>query len=297
MTGSDFSLNRHRVAELLGFGGVEKNTFDAHLSPDVLFATMCPLAILHMNLSRWADDLLLWSTSEFGMIDVPDRFCSTSSIMMQKKNFSAPQWIKGAAADTVGGLMTSLMVDKSPTGFSVLEHHSTKAAITQSFENLLRDIGWLVEIMPELQVNRELMRERAGACWAQATDVAGMLVREKDLPWRTAHQIVGILVRLSYERGLGPDQATPELLDEASEAYMGEPIGLSKDKMLAALDPVAAVNRRTLYGGPAPTEVRERLLEYEDSLTDDRALVDQAQRRIEEGLAKLQRAIDDLLHS
>lgn len=296
MTGSDFPLNRHTVAEYLGFHGVEKNTFDAILSLDYLFSTMCVLAVLYMNLSRWADDLMLWITSEFGFVDIPDRFCGTSSIMMQKKNFSVPLWIKGAAAETVGDTMMAMMVDKGPTGFPIVEHNATYRALTQSFCNLLRSFDWLIEVMPTLQINKEIMAESAGAHWAQASDVAGMLVREKDLPWRTAHQIVGIVIRLSYERGLKPKETTPELLDEASIAYMGEPLGISEEFLEEALDPVASVYRRTLYGGPAPSEAMKRLGEYEDCLTKDRQLLETARTGVERGLANLEQSIDNLLY-
>jgi argininosuccinate lyase len=295
MTGADFALNRERVAEFLGFAGVERNTIDAILAYDSLFEAASALAILYMNLARWADDFMLWSTSEFGMIDVPDRYCGTSSIMMQKKNVYLTQWIKGAASDAVGGLMTTLMVDKAPTGLPIIEHQYSRDAVTRTFDNLKRDLGLLAEMLPDLQVNEALMLERAGAYWAQATDVAGMLVREYDLAWRTAHQIVGILVRLSYERGIPPKEVTPELLDEASVLYMGKPIGVTAEQLASALDPAACVERRTLYGGPAPSAVKARLPEYEEALSGDERVVSEAQAQVQRGLAKLEQAIDALI--
>lgn len=295
LTGSDFPLNRHRVAELLGFTSVEKNTFDAILSHDNLFETMSALAILHMNLARWSDDLMLFSTSEFNLIDFPDRFCGTSSIMMQKKNAYAPQETKGAAAETVGGLVTAFLVEKDPTAVPILDREYTRQAIMRSFEKLTRDLGWMIEFMPALKINKELMRERAGAYWAQATDVAGALVRDKGLPWRTAHQIVGILVRYTNERGIKPADVTPELLDEAAIEYMGQPVGLSVEVLRDALDPTAFVNRRTLYGGPAPREAGQRLSEYEAALSEDSRKLVAAREQVKRGAMALEQAIDRLL--
>ena len=91
--------------------------------------------------------------------------------------------------------------------------------------------------MPALEVKRDRMREMAGAHWAQATDVAGALVRERRLPWRTAHQIVGILVRFTEARGIRPRDVTPELVDEASVEYMGEKVGLSGEALSRAAGP------------------------------------------------------------
>ena len=295
LTGSDFPLNRHRVAELLGFYPPEKNTFDAILSHDNLFETMSSLAILHMNMARWSDDLMLYNSQEFSMIDFPDRFCGTSSIMMQKKNAYAPQEIKGAASETVGGLMTAFVVEKDPTAVPILDREVTRQAFTRSFEKILRDLGWMIEFMPVLILDKARMRERAGAFWAQATDVAGALVREKNLPWRTAHQIIGIVVRYAYERKIKPFDVTTKLIDEAAIEYFGKPVGLSEQALRDALDPVACVNRRTLYGGPAPREVEQRLSEYENALTEDRRRFGAAKEHVQRGAEALERAIERLL--
>jgi argininosuccinate lyase len=294
LTGSDFPLNRHRVAELLGFSAVEKNTFDAILSHDNLFETATTLAILHMNLARWSEDLMLFNTSEFGMLDFPDRFCGTSSFMMLKKNAYAPQYIKGAAAESVGGMITAFVVEKDPTSIPILDRASSREAINRSLGKVVRDIDWMTEFMPLLDVRKDLMLERSGMYWAQAADLAGALVREKGMNWRSAHQIVGILVRLTEDRGIAPLEVTPELLDEAAILYMGEPVHLGAAELAASLDPTACVNRRTLYGGPAPAEVKQRLGEYREALEQDSRRVAAARQSVEDGKQLLARAVDEL---
>jgi argininosuccinate lyase len=229
------------------------------------------------------------------MVDFPDRFCGTSSIMMQKKNAYAPQYVKGAAARTVGGLMTAFVVEKDPTSVPILDRMVTDQAIVDSFDALERDIGWMNEFMPVLKLDTERMRTRAGEFWCQATEVAGALVRDKNMNWRSAHQIVGILVRFCEERGIQPMDVTPQLLDEAAIDYLGEPVALSAASLATALDPVAAVQRRTLYGGPAPSEVRERLSEYRSALANDEEKLRAAQAQVQAGLARLEHAIDALV--
>ena len=295
MTGSNFPINRHRTAELLGFDGVIKNTFDAILSHDAAMDTFYAVATMNLNLSKWAADLNFWFTSEAGYIDIPDRFCGTSSIMMQKKNPYALEETRGAVADSMGGLVTAFAVQKAATGDPISDFRYMYDALFRSCDLALRSLRWFADLLPAMQVNKDRMRDMAGSYWAQATDVAGALVREKGLPWRTAHQIVGILVRFSYERGLKPREVTSELLDEAAVAYQGEPLGLPSDILQEALDPVAFVNGRTLYGGPAPEECHRRIPEYRAQLQGDQDTVAAKEQRLKQGLEKQEKAIDALL--
>ncbi len=294
MTGSDFPLNRWRTAELLGFDRPLENTHDAILSHDVLIEVMAVLAILSANLGRWAEDIVLWVTSEFRLIDIPDRFCNTSSIMPQKKNPTAMGAVKGAFASAVSSLNMVFMAEKDPTGFPVSISYEEDAQV-KTFDDSLRDLRCFKDLIPSMKVNKELMRERAGAFWAQATDVAGALVREKGLPWRTAHQIVGILVRLSYERGLKPQEVDTKLLDEAAIQYMNKPVGLSAESLKKSLDPAEFVKGRTLYGGPAPEEVLRRISDFQEKLKRDREKVTAWQNKLKEAARKMERAIDTLI--
>ncbi|GIX48997.1 MAG: argininosuccinate lyase [Candidatus Tectimicrobiota bacterium] len=295
MTGSNFPLNRHRTAELLGFDGVIKNTFDAILNQDVALDSFLAVASVNLNLSKWAADLNFWFTAEAGYIDIPDRFCGTSSIMMQKKNPYVLEYMRGAVAESMGGLVTAFAVQKAATGDPVQDRRYMYEALFRSFDLAVRSLRWMTLLLPAIEVKKARMREMAAAYWATATDVAGALVREKGLPWRTAHQIVGILVRLSEERGLKPAEVTPALLDEAAVEYMGEPVGLSAEALQRALDPVVFVAERTLYGGPAPEECRRRLPDYHARLQADREAVAEKERRLQAAATALEKAIDALL--
>ena len=117
------------------------------------------------------------------------------------------------------------------------------------------------------------MREQAWRHWATATDLAGALVRERNLPWRTAHQIVGVLVRLCEERGLGPDGVTPALLDEAAHRLPRPPAGLDAAQIREALDPGRFIAARTMRGGPAPAESLRQADLFERGLEADEATV------------------------
>src|SRR5262245_57215218 len=297
MVGSDFPLNRTRTAQLLGFDGIHENMADAilELNADDSLDVPMAVALLYHTLAKWADDLILWSTSEFAFVDIPDRYCNTSSIMMQKKNVIGPAEIKGAAAEALGCVVTSYHALKGPTALPVTERYYALDMLWRVGDHCVRDLGWFAELLPALRVRREHMREQAWRHWATATDLAGTLVRERDLPWRTAHQIVGILVRLSEERGFGPDGVTPELLDEAAVLYHGEKAGLTAAAIREALDPGRFVAARSLRGGPAPAESRRQAALLGEGLRADGATATAARARVADAARRLEEAIDGIV--
>jgi argininosuccinate lyase len=295
MTGSDFPLDRNRTSELLGFDRPTANTLDSVVSHDSLLDSFCVLAILSSDLARWAEDMLLWSSSEFKLLEIPDRFCGTSSILMQMKSPYAPEFVKGLGAAALGGLVTAFVVERSATGLPLLDRQYSYDALWRVQRDSLRDLRWWLELLPAVEWDTTRMAELAGAYWAQATDIAGALVRERGLPWRTAHQIVGILVRLAEERGLGPQDVTTELLDEAAVEYHGEPAGLSEETLGRALDPRHFVESRGLYGGPSPEAVRSVLGELRASLQRDEAERGAALERVAAAQRGLESAIDALI--
>jgi argininosuccinate lyase len=128
--------------------------------------------------------------------------------------------------------------------------------------------------------------------WATATDLAGALVSRRDMPWRTAHQIVGILVRLCEERGLTPADVTSALLDEASTLYHDKPAGLGDADIRAALDPGRFIAERTLRGGPAPEESMRQADLFLQGTVDDEKIVDGIDARLAESARKLEAAVD-----
>jgi argininosuccinate lyase len=297
MVGSDFAVNRARTAELLGFDAVHENCADAilELTADDSLEVPMVLALLYHSMAKWADDLILWSTSEFGFVDVPDRFCNTSSIMMQKKNVIGPAEVKGAAAEALGCVVTSYHALKGPTGLPITERYYALETLWRVADAGARDLAWFAELLPALGVRAAHMREQAWRHWATATDLASALVRERDLPWRTAHQIVGILVRLCEERALGPADVTPALLDEAAVAYHGVPAGLAEATIREALDPGRFVAVRTLQGGPAPSESRRQAGVFEQALADDEKTVADIEARLAEAGRRLEAAVDAII--
>ena len=296
MTGSSFPLNRHRTSELLGFEKVLKNTFDAILNLDFELDSFFAVSTVHLNLAKWASDINFWFTSESGYIDIPDKFCGTSSIMTQKRNPDSLEYMRGAASVAMGGLVTAFSVQKAASGDPTLDPRYMDYALTESLNLADRHLIWMSELLPALKVNKDRMKYMAGAYWAQATDVAAALVKENNIPWRTAHQIVGILVRFSYERNITPQDVTPELIQEAAIEYMGDSVDISHETLIKALDPIEFVKARTLYGGPSALECNNRLNDYREQLNNDNTMIQNIELNLKESAKSLELAIDNLLN-
>ena len=292
-TGSRYPIKRERTAELLGFDGVITNTRYAVLGFDgwlgVPAEAYTAPALLMMNVSGIASELYLWSNTEFSYVELADRFCGTSSIMPQKKNPYTLMWIRGAAARTYGRLSSYLV-----------EMHDMAMGYTRQLAPTLDDILEATEIMngvlSSLTIHKDRMLDNAtNMNWICATDIADLIVLEKKLPFRTAHQIVAILVRIGISRGLTQTAVTSALVDEAAVEYMGKPLNLPETAVREALDPASCVKARTLIGGPAPERVSEDIARAEASYAADSEVMEGIKRKLAAADAKLEEAIDKLI--
>jgi argininosuccinate lyase len=297
MVGSNFLVNRERTAELLGFDSVHENCADAilELNADDSLETPAAVAVLYHSLAKWADDLIQWSTSEYNFVDIPDRYCNTSSIMMQKKNVIGPAEVKGASAEALGCFVVSYHALKGTTGLPITERYCALDMLWKVSDSAARDLDWFCDLLPVLKINKEHMREESWRHWATATDLAGALVAQRGLAWRSAHQIVGILVRLCEERALGPADVTPALLDEAAIAYHEKPVGLDQTAIRDALDPERFIASRTVRGGPARDESLRQARVFDDILVRDEATIAGIDARLAKSARSLEDAIDALL--
>jgi argininosuccinate lyase len=247
-----FNINRQRTCELLGFDGLVENSMDAVSTRDFALEVLSNLSILMVNVSRQAEELILWSTSEFGYATLDDLYSSTSSIMPQKKNPDTAELARAKAGSVIGSLISALAISKAlPMSYN--------RDLQELTPHLWRGVAWTdstVRIMrgciSSLKFNRELLKERSGAGFSTATELADSLVRSMGIPFRTAHKIVAKLAML---------EITPTLkdLDDASLSIAGiKPSGCGfGQKMLDdALDPGANVAARIATGGPSPVETK-----------------------------------------
>jgi argininosuccinate lyase len=286
-TGSAFPLHRERMAELLGFDGVVENTRDAAIYRDFALESAAHAAIAASNVSALADDLNAWCTFEFGMIELADAYCGTSSIMPQKKNPSSLERIRYLAAECIGNTMT-VFAQLKTFSEQLGDLEATGPVSWRTFDRARAALRFMRGVLGTLTVKTELMRKRAGANFTQATQLADEIVKQKDLAFRTAHRIVGKLVRTCLERGIAPADVTPALVDEAAVAVGCKPLKLSPATVTNALDVDRILKSRIMLGSPGTKEVRRMLRERTRLLTADRAWL----KAKTEGLASARRTLE-----
>ncbi len=296
LTTTDFPINRRRTQELMGFDGLMTNAKDAIWTMDYILECLGAITCTAGNLTRLADDLCIWHSSEFSLAEIPDEFCGTSSIMPQKKNPYGTEAVRGLCGDVVGSFMAF---------FAQTNHQSDSCemltmaplCLYQAAEKCLAALQILDGVVRGLKLNKTIMAERAGMFWAQATSLANALVKERQLPFRTAHQVIGVLVRMAYDRGLAPLEVTVELLDEAAREVIGRTIGLEVQRLRECLDPAGIVRSKTPVGGTAPERVEEDLRSRLDRLVEDERVASNLESRLAGAERALEAAIDAVLAS
>jgi len=286
-TGSDFPLNRQRTGELLGFDGVCENVRDANAGRDFVLEALSAATILMTNIAWATDTIYLFSSNEFNFVEMADRYCGSSSIMPQKKNPHSLMNVAEMASQLTGSLTAALTNARSISG-------SIKAVL-QNFDATVEALELWAGIIATLQVNKETMRQKTTDFWALATDLAGALVREAKLPWRTAHQITAILVRIALEQGKKPADIDSAFVDQAAREYIGEPVNLSNAAIREALNPLRAVKARTLFGGTAPAEVKRQIDQCYQCLQRDNEILAGKRKRLADAEMKLEQSIDALV--
>ncbi len=264
MTGTGFPINRDRTAELLGFSRVMENSMDAVSSRDFMAETVFALAMLSSNLSKISEEMIIWSSYEFRLIEISDEYSSTSSIMPQKKNPDVAEISRSKTAVLYGELMTILTILKAlPHSYNrdlqeVTPHLWNAVDTTRSMLNITSDM------LSSMNFKVERGMELALANFSTATELADLMVSEKNLPFRIAHQIVGRTVTEAISQGLRPEDIDTKFLDTIAVEINGSPLGISAELVEKALNPYEIIKARNVKGGPSPKAVDEAILSLED---------------------------------
>lgn len=258
-SGTSWPLDRQRVAELLGFSSVVENTKDAAHNYDWLPEVLSATAILMSNEVRFATDLYIWCSHEFGLVELDGAFAASSSIMPQKKNPYSLEMIRARTGEISGAFAACLEILKGDTGGTAFDIKLTGPRIADNAVNRTADmVALITPLVSTLIVNRERMLDRAGDGFTTAVSLADAMV-ERGFSFRTAHHIMGRLVRIAVERKLGYQDVDTKLLDEAARDITGKAIKLPNEFIRKALDPRQFVLARNGYGGTSPRRVRQMI--------------------------------------
>lgn len=254
-----FPIDRKRTAELLGFNSLIENSLDAVTSRDFLVETLSALGTLMINVGRLAEEIILWSTYEFGMIELAEEYSSTSSIMPQKKNPDVAELIRAKTGRVLGDLTGAFMILKAvPTSYN-RDFQELTPLLWDAVDVVKSTLPILANMLSTMTIKKERMIQLASSNFSTATELADTIVREKNLPFRTAHTIVGKAVAKAIESCKTPAEINSELIDEVARDVIGKSLGLSNKTVQAALDPKKFVEKRSIIGGPAPREVLHSL--------------------------------------
>ena len=278
-TATRFPTSRQRVADLLGFNSVSTNTRDSSYNYDYLWEMGAALSCAIGSLGFLADEIVLWMGNEFRLVQLADRYCATSSIMTHKRNPTAAEQIQHLRDHVTGRVPTSY----------------TPPVLAEAGGDIAVSFRISAGMLETLKVDRDLMLKRSIESWAQAPDLAGVLVEEKGLSWRMAHQTVGIMVRLAEEDGIAPQDATPELLDRAALLFLGEPLAVTPGTFARGLDPTASVQTRVATGSPGPWEMEQQISASRRVLEEDQAAMELIRKKLAEADKELEKAINTLL--
>ena len=257
LAGTTFPLNRHYSAELLHFDAPAANSLDAVSDRDFAIEFTSCASLIMMHLSRFSEELILWTSAQFGFIDLPDAFCTGSSIMPQKKNPDVPELVRGKSGRVFGHLVGLLTLMKGQPLAYNKDNQEDKEPLFDTVDTVKNCLWAFADMIPNLQPNHLAMRTSALKGYATATDLADYLVR-KGIPFRDAHEVVGRAVRLGID-------SNRDLEEIALEEFQSISAVISQD-VYEVLTLEGSVKARNHFGGTAPDQVRFAIKNARDHL-------------------------------
>ena len=261
LAGTGFAIDRHMTATALGFREPTRNSIDSVSDRDFALEFMSVAAICATHLSRLAEEIVIWSTPQFGFVRLSDQFSTGSSIMPQKKNPDAAELVRAKTGRINGDLIGLLTVMKGlPLAYSK-DMQEDKEAVFDAAETLDLMLAAMTGMVRDLSVDTAAMKRAAGSGYSTATDLADWLVREAGLPFREAHHVTGRAVALAESRKVGLEKLTLaelQAIDARVEAGVFDVLSVN-----------ASVKSRSSFGGTAPNEVRRQVRYWKKRLKQD----------------------------
>jgi argininosuccinate lyase len=247
LAGTTYPIDRSITATLLEFNGICENSLDAVSDRDFAIEFCSDTALVLMHLSRFSEELVLWSSAQFDFIELPDRFCTGSSIMPQKKNPDVPELVRGKSGRAYGNLISLLTLMKSQALAYNKDNQEDKEPLFDSANTLVYCLRAYADMMPALKAKQENMYEAAKAGYSTATDLADYLVK-KGVAFRDSHEIVGKAVAFAIEQKKDLSELSLDQLKQFAPETITEDVH-------AALTLEGSVNARNHLGGTAPEQV------------------------------------------
>lgn len=248
LAGTTYPIDREHTARALGFSSPTENSLDSVSDRDFAIEFSACASLIMMHLSRFSEELILWTSSQFDFIDLPDRFCTGSSIMPQKKNPDVPELVRGKSARVQGHLVSLLTLMKAQPLAYNKDNQEDKEPLFDCVDTLLDCLNAYADMVPAITAKAENMRDAAGRGFATATDLADYLVR-KGIAFRDSHEIVGKAVAHCVDLGCDLSELSLQTLQSFSDRIESD--------VFEILTLEGSVANRNHFGGTAPQQVRQ----------------------------------------
>ncbi len=259
LAGTPYPIDREMTAAALGFERPMANSLDAVSDRDFILETLAAGAIVAVHLSRFAEELVIWSSAQFGFVQLSDRFTTGSSIMPQKRNPDAAELVRAKVGRVLGALTSLMVVMKGlPLAYSK-DMQEDKEVAFDALDALSLSLAAMTGMVGDLTVNRERMRAAASMGFSTATDVADWLVQKANIPFREAHEITGRIVKLAEQKKIPLDGLTIEDFKEID--------GRIDSRIHKVVSVESSVRSRRSYGGTAPENVLAQAARWKSALT------------------------------
>lgn len=250
LASTTYPIDREFTARELGFADITKNSLDGVSDRDFVMELSADLSILMVHLSRFCEELILWSTNEFAFVEMDDAFSTGSSIMPQKKNPDVAELIRGKSGRVFGNLMGILTVMKGiPLAYNK-DMQEDKEGIFDSIDTVKMCLPVFTEMIRTMKINETNMRKGAGGGFTNATDAADYLVK-KGMPFRNAHEVIGKIVFYCISKDMSLEDMSLEEFKEFSDVF--------EEDVYDAISLETCVNERKVPGGPAKESVKESI--------------------------------------
>jgi len=253
--GTSINIDRNKTAALLGFHGVVINSIDATHSRDTLIEFATALCILITTFARMAEDFIIWSTVEFGYIDISDKYSSTSSAMPQKKNPDTMELVRAKGATAIGNIITMFSIVKSlPSGYS-RDLQDLKPVLWRTSTLALESTRIMNSVIKSIEVHKERMKEVADNSYAISLDIAEQLVMRKGIPFRSAHKVIGALVeRAANKNNIALNMLQKEDVEAALKKIESDLQPDEVTQIIREMTPNKALELRVSLGSPNPKQ-------------------------------------------
>jgi len=292
---TSFPINRERVAELLGFEGVLENSIDAIGTRDFLIEALWCYTALAIDVGRVVEDLLLWSSYHFDLLELPNDFASTSSIMPQKKNPDLLEVMR-ARMKLVAGYFTTCIntVMGLPSSYN-LDFQEMTPLLWASTDQILECVSMLTKVIPNLHIKSDSALKKAVESLSTSTELANLMVRKYNVPFRTAHNIVGAIAKYLVDKGYNHSMVTPKLISSISQEVCGLDLKMDANDVKYALNPTGFVEAHNVKGGPSPNEVKRVIVIRSERIDFSKNWIKKVEHKLKNANEKLEREISLLI--